>query len=179
MASCRHIPRRICPSKGLGRLSKARLMSWMVFWSHFHPIGHTIQELCHASRLGSKELSFSSRNILVRVVKVHFTIFLAVSRRRTWNTGSCFGTKNYILASILGTISGTILRTLQKDALWILDIVSIKNKNLRYWVRYSISMLFVHLICIQYRGFDSIFGKISNIIDRISISGYKDIRYQR
>jgi hypothetical protein len=69
-----------------------------VLWSHVHPIWHTIQALCNGSRLGSRELP--GRNILVHIitviVKVHFAIFNAVNRRRTWNTCSCFGTNSYI-----------------------------------------------------------------------------------
>ncbi len=133
------------------------------FWSNVHPIRYIIQELCSGFRLGSKELP--SRNMFVHaitlIVKVHFAILIAINRKRSWNTGSCFGTKNYILASISGTISGTILRTLQKDPLCTLDIVSISKKNLRYRVRYSISTLFVHWICIRHRSFGSISGKTS------------------
>jgi hypothetical protein len=119
-----------------------------VFWGHVRPIGHTTQELCNWSSLGSKELP--SRNFLVHVitwiVKVHFAIFIAVNRRRTWNTGSCFGTKNYILASISYTISGTILRTLQKDALCKLDIVLVSTKKRRYRVRYSVSTFDIEVL---------------------------------
>jgi hypothetical protein len=51
------------------------------------------------SRINSRELA--CRIILVHVitmiVKVHFTIFIAVIGRRTWNTGSCVGTSNHII----------------------------------------------------------------------------------
>ncbi len=111
-----------------------------------HPIWYTTQKVMRWSRIGSRDLS--CRNILVHVitliVKVHFVIFIAVNWLRTWNT--CFGTKNYILASILYTKSGTILRTLQKHALWTIDSVLISNKNLLYLVRYSILTLFGHSI---------------------------------
>jgi hypothetical protein len=75
-----------------------------VFWSHVHPIWHSIQELCHGSRLGYRELP--SRNVLVHVitviVKVHFTTFIAVNRRWTWNTYFFFfGTKIIILSYIV------------------------------------------------------------------------------
>ncbi len=54
------------------------------------------------------------------------------------------------------TISGTILRTLQKDPLCTLGIASISKKNVRYdRVQYSISTLFVH-----YRSFNSMSGNI-------------------
>jgi hypothetical protein len=159
MASCSNIPGRICPSEGLGKLSTARLMSsGIIFIQSGIPFKN-----CHGSRLGSKELP--SRNILVHVImlmiRVHFVIFIAVNRRRTWNTCSCFGTKHFALASMSYTISGTILRTLQKDPLYTFDILSISKKNLRYWVRYSNWTLFVHSIYIRYRSFDSISGKIS------------------
>ncbi len=134
------------------------------FWSHVHPIWHTIQELFNGSRFGNGELP--SRNILVHVitviVKVHFTIFIAVNRRWTWNTCSSFGTKNHKSYTISYSISGTIFRTLQKDRLCTLDIVSISKENLRYRVRYSNSTLFVHSICIRYRSFYSISSTISN-----------------
>jgi hypothetical protein len=130
MASCSDIPGRICPSEGLGRLSTARLMSSGVM---FIQSGIPFKN-CAMGPDWTVSLSkvFSSRNILVHVitliVKVQFAIFIAVNRRWTRNTGSCFGTKNYILASTSDTISaGTILRALKKDALCVfytLDIVS-------------------------------------------------------
>ena len=110
-----------------------------VFWIEIQPIWNTTQELMDWSRIGSRELS--CRIILVHeitmIVKVHFTIFIAVIGRRTWNTGSCVGTSNHISISISYTISYTILRTLQKDRLWALDIDTISKKNNRYRLRFS------------------------------------------
>jgi hypothetical protein len=124
---------------------------------------HIIQELCSGSRSGSKELP--SRNILVHVInhvdcQSPFRV-IAVNRRRAWNTGSCVGTKKYIVASISDTISGTIMRTLQNDHFCTVDICFGIDKSRWYWVQFSISTLFVRLICIQYRSFDSISGEIS------------------
>ena len=90
-----------------------------VVWIEVQPIRNTTQELMDWSRINSRELA--CRIILVHVitmiVKVHFTIFIAVIGRRTWKTGSCVGTSNHISISISYAISYTILRTLQKDCL--------------------------------------------------------------
>jgi hypothetical protein len=134
-----------------------------VFWIEVQPIWNTTQELMNWSRIGSRELS--CRNILVHeitmIVKVHFAIFIAVTGRQTWKTWSCVGTPHHISASI----SYTILRTLQNDALCTLDIDTISKKNRRYRVRYSISSqfstIFVHSILIRYLSFYSISCTIS------------------
>jgi hypothetical protein len=111
------------------------------------------------SRINSRELA--CRIILVHVitmiVKVHFTIFIAVIGRRTWNTGSCVGTSNHISISISYTISYTILRTLQKDRLWHFDIdtISYTISYKTFDIGYDISNLtvFVHSILVRYRTF--------------------------
>jgi hypothetical protein len=111
-------PRR---KRSLQRNGKALQSQVEVFLIDVHPIWNTTQELMNWSRIRSRELS--CRNILVHevtmMVKVHVAIFIAVTRRRTWNTWSCLGTHHhvYAMASISYTISYTILRTLQKDAL--------------------------------------------------------------
>ncbi len=134
-----------------------------VFWIEVQPIWNTTQELMDLSRIGSRELS--CRNILVHEITminiVHFTIFIAVTGRRTWKTRSCVGTPHHISALISYTISYTILRTLQKDALWTHDIDKISKKNHRYRVRYSISTLFGHSILIRYQSFYSTSSTIS------------------
>ncbi len=74
----------------LQRNGKAFQSPVEVFWIEVQPIWNTIQELMDWSRIGSRELS--CRNILVHeitmIVKVHFTIFIAVTGRRTWKTWS-------------------------------------------------------------------------------------------
>ena len=45
------------------RIGEALQCKVDVFWSHVHPIGHTIQESCSGPSLGSKELP--SRNISI------------------------------------------------------------------------------------------------------------------
>ncbi len=93
MASCSDIPGRIVLEyvlpKDWGALPGHCQVD--VFWNHVNPIRHTIpsQELGSRSRLGSKDSTkeLPSRNILVHVitliVKVHFTIYISVNRRRT------------------------------------------------------------------------------------------------
>jgi hypothetical protein len=98
MGSCNDIPGRIGPSKGSGRLSTARLMSSGVMFIQ-SVIPFKVQWV-----QGSREMP--SRIIVVHVItviiKVHFTIFMAVNRRWTWNTCSCFGTeKSYIVYDIV------------------------------------------------------------------------------
>ena len=92
--------------------------------------------LIHVHPIGDRQISTSSRNILIhvipKIVKIHFVFLIAVNRRRTINIWSCFGTKNLMYASILYTISGTMLRTHQFQGLWPLDIESMLKKNLWY-----------------------------------------------
>jgi hypothetical protein len=119
------------------------------------------------SRINSRELA--CRIILVHVitmiVKVHFTIFIAVIGRRTWNTGSCVGTSNHISISISYTISYTILRTLKFQGLWALDIdtISYTISYKTFDIGYDISNLrvFGHSILVRYRIFLSISITIS------------------
>jgi hypothetical protein len=126
-------------TRSLQRNGKAFQSPVEVFWIEVQPIWNTPQELLNWSRINSGELS--CRIILVHeitmIVKVHFTIFIAVTGRRTWKTWSCVGTLNHISTSISYTISYTILRTLQKDRLWALDIDTISKKNNRYRLRFS------------------------------------------
>ena len=74
-------------SWSLQRNGKAFQSPVEVIWIEVQPIWNTIQEFMD----GSRELS--CRNILVHeitmIVKVHFAIFIAVTGRRTWKTGSC------------------------------------------------------------------------------------------
>ncbi len=123
----------------LQRNGKAFQSPVEVFWIEVQPIWNTTQELMDWSRIGSRELS--CRNILVNeitmIVKVHFTIFIAVTGRRTWKTWSCVGIIYHISSLISYTISYTILRTLQKDDLCTLDIDTISNENCRYRLRFS------------------------------------------
>jgi hypothetical protein len=133
-----------------------------VVWIEVQPIRNTTQELMDWSRINSRELA--CRIILVHVitmiVKVHFTIFIAVIGRRTWNTGSCVGTSNHISISISYAISYTILRTLQKDALWHFDIdtISYTISYKTFDIGYDISnlRLFGYTILVRYRTFLSI-----------------------
>ncbi len=163
MASLRDIPGGIGPFRGMGRISKARLRSsWLMFFQSGIPLkkwwigpGSAVVKLTKWTVLQEY------LGPITLIVKVYFVVFIAVNRRRTWNTGSWFGTKNYVLASISYTISGTILRTIQKDSLCTLDIVLISKKNRRHRVRYSISRVFEHSILKRYRSFDSILGTIS------------------
>ena len=131
-------------TRSLQRNRKAFQSPVEVVWIEVQPIRNTTQELMDWSRINSRELA--CRIILVHVitmiVKVHFTIFIAVIGRRTWNTGSCVGISNHISISISYAISYTILRTLQKDALCTLDIDTISKKNRRYRLRFSNSTLF-------------------------------------
>jgi hypothetical protein len=126
----------------LQRNGKAFQSPVEVFWIEVQPIWNITQELMDWSRINSRELS--CRIILVReitmIVKVHFTIFIAVTGRRTWKTWSCVGTFNHISTSI--SYTSIILRTLQKDPLWALDIDTISKKNNRYRLRFSNSTLF-------------------------------------
>jgi hypothetical protein len=147
----------------LKRNGKAFQSPVEVFWIEVQPIWNTTQELMDRSRINRGELS--SRIILVHeitmIVKVHFTIFVAVTGRRTWKTWSCVGTTNHTSISISISISYTILRTLQKDALWALDIDTTSKKNSRYRLRFSNSTLFWHSILVRYRFFSSISITIS------------------
>jgi hypothetical protein len=105
---CLNCPLKGCPrwTLSLQRNGKAFQSLVKVFWIEVQPIWNTTQELMDWSRIGSRELS--CRNILVLVitmiVKVHFTIFIAVTGRRTWKTWSCVGTFNHISVSISFTM---------------------------------------------------------------------------
>jgi hypothetical protein len=81
-------------TQSLQRNGKAFQSTVEVFWIEVQPIWNTTQELMDWSRIGRAELS--CRNILVHektmIVKVHFTIFIAVTGRQTWKTWSCVGT---------------------------------------------------------------------------------------
>ncbi len=131
----------------------------------------------------------SSRNILVHVitvmVKVHFTIFIAVNRRRTWNTCSCFGTENHIsyTVTISYTISGTILRTLQKDSLYCFDF---EEKPILFWYRkktvdmYTISRLlfdFGYDIVLLYRDIRTL--KVNTLMSYMILGQCRDIRISK
>ncbi len=123
------------PRRSFQRNGKAFQSPVEVFWIEVQPIWNTTQESMNWSRINNRELS--CRIILVHeitmIVKVHFTIFNAVTGRRTSKTWSCHlhgvGTLNHISTSI----SYTILRTLQKDPLWALDIDTISIAFIRYW----------------------------------------------
>ncbi len=93
--------------------------------------------------------------------------------------------------SYTSTISYTILRTLQKGALWTLDIDTISKKNSRYRVRFSNSTVFGTRywydikVFIRYRvryraaisGYTDIKGKNFDVVQVIgAISGYTDIK---
>jgi hypothetical protein len=131
-------------TRPLQRNGKAFQSPIEVFWIEVQPIWNATQELMDWSRIDSRELS--CRNILVHeitmIIKVHFTIFIAGTGRRTSKTWSCVGTLNHISTLISCTISYTILRTLQKDPLWALDNGTISKKNRRYRLRFSNSTLF-------------------------------------
>ena len=162
-------------TRSLQRNGKAFQSPVEVVWIEVQPIRNTTQELMNWSRINSRELA--CRIILVHVitmiVKVHFTIFIAVMGRRTWNTGSCVGTSNHISISISYTISYTILRTLQKDPLWALDIdtISYTISYKTFDIGYDISNLrvFGHSILVRYR----IFVSISITISCCNIGIYK------
>ena len=145
------------------------------------------------SRLRGRQIS--SQNILIHeitvIVKVHFTVFIAVDRRRTRNTWSCFGTNYHISYPISYTISGTILRTLQSDCLWLFDIgIDIEEKpsisgtifKFRALWLYDIGTIskFLHRYRIRYRiaisGYKEIEGQNFDVVQDIGIiSGYKEI----
>ncbi len=103
-----------CVLKGYSRWTrslqgngKAFQSSVGVFWIEVQPIRNTTQELMDWSRINSRELA--CRIILVHIikmiVKVHFTIFIAVTGRRTWKTWSCIGTlKSHIDIDIVHDI---------------------------------------------------------------------------
>ena len=140
-----------CVLNGYSRWTRSLQRNWKafqspieVFWIEVQPVWNTTQELMNWSRINSRELA--CRIILVHkitmIVKVHFTIFIAVTGRRTSKAWSCIETSNHISISISYTISYTILRTLQKDALWTLDIDTISKKNRRYRLRFSNSTVF-------------------------------------
>ena len=153
--------------RSLQRNGKAFQSPVEVVWIEVQPIRNTTQKLMDRSRINSSELA--CRIILVHVitliVKVHFTIFIAVMGRRTWNTGSCVGTSNHISISISYTISYTILRTLQKDPLWHFDIdtISYTISYKTFDIGYDLSnlTLFGYSILVRYRRFCSISMTIS------------------
>ena len=153
--------------RSLQRNGKAFQSPVEVFWIEVQPIWNTTQELMDWSRINSRELS--CRIILVHVitliVKVHFTIFIAVMGRRTWKTGSCVGTSNHISISISYTISYTILRTLKFQGLWHVDIdtISYTISYKTFDIGYDISNLrvFGNSILVRYRSFRSISITIS------------------
>ena len=131
-------------SLSLQRNGKAFQSPVKVFWIEVQPIWNSTQELMDWSRINIRELAcrIILVHIITMIVKVHFTIFIAVTGRRTSKTWSCIETLNHISISISYTISYTILRTLQKDALWALDIDTISKKNRRYRLRFSNSTVF-------------------------------------
>ncbi len=151
-------------TRSLQRNGKAFQRPVEVFWIEVQPIWNTTQELMNWSRINSRELAcrIILVHIIMMIVKVHFTIFIAVTGRRTWKTWSCIGSSNHRSISISYTISYTILRTLQTDPLCTLDIDTISKKNRRYRLRFSDSTLFGTRYWYDIDSFSSIVVTISN-----------------